>query len=85
MEPGKKTTVLLSSQLHDRLTKLARQKGVSMGQLVREACEQTYGLTSRERRLEAVRGLASLSLPVDDISRMKEQAVPSPVKLLEPA
>ena len=82
MELAKKTTILLSPHLHDRLTQLARHKGISMGQLMREACEKTYGLTSREGRLEAARGLASLSLPVDDVSRMKQQSVPSPNGLL---
>ncbi len=82
MELVKKTTILLSPRLHERLTQLARQKGISMGQLMREACEKTYGLTSREHRLEAVQALASLSLPVDDVQRMKEQSVPSPEKLL---
>jgi len=82
MELVRKTTILLSPQLHDRLTQLARHKGISMGQLMRDACEKTYGLTTPERRLEAARGLASLSLPVDDVGRMKEQSVPAPGELL---
>jgi len=82
MELSKKTTILLSPQFHDRLTQLARHKGISMGQLMREACEKTYGLTTQECRLEAARSLASLALPVDDVSGMKQESVPSPDELL---
>ena len=82
MDLSKKTTILLSPDLYQQLTQLAAQKGVSMGQLMREACEKTYGLSTREHRLEAVRGLSSLCLPIDEVSRMKEQSVPSPDELL---
>jgi hypothetical protein len=82
MDLSKKTTILLSLDLHEQLTQLAAQKGVSMGQLMREACEKTYRLTTRQHRLEAVRRLSTLCLPVGDVSRMKQESAPSPDELL---
>jgi hypothetical protein len=82
MDLSKKTTVLLSPDLYEQLTQLAAQKGVSMGQLMREACEKTYRLSTRQHRLEAVRTLSTLCLPVGDVSRMKQESVPSPDELL---
>jgi hypothetical protein len=77
LELSKKTTILLSPALHDRLSKLAAEKHVSLGELIRSACEQQYGLSSVESRLGAVRQLAALDLPVTDTRTMKEQSVPS--------
>ena len=77
MELSKKTTILFSPALHNRLSKLAAQRHISLGELVRSACETQYGRFSTESRLEAVRELAELSLPVADIRTMKEQSVPS--------
>ena len=68
MELTKKTTILLSPELHERLTRLGRQEGVSLGELVRRACEKEYGLVSCRDRVEAVRALAELSLPVADVA-----------------
>ena len=82
MELSKKTTILFSPELYERLCRLAKQKGVSLGELVRSACEKQYGLASREDRLEAVRSLASLSLPVGEVREMKEESVPKPQDLV---
>jgi hypothetical protein len=79
MEYSKKTTILFR---HERLVQLAAQKGVSLGYLVRSACEMQYGLVAAEERLEAVRGLARLSLPVAGTRTMKDQSVPDPSDLL---
>lgn len=82
MELSKKTTILLSPDLHARLARLARQRGVSMGELVRTACERQYGLVSAEARLAAVREMAGLCLPVGDPAEMKRQSVPDAGELL---
>ena len=82
MELSKMTTILFSSDVHEQLSRLAAQKGVSLGELVRHACEKQYGLVSVEARVEAVRALAALKLPVDDTRTMKEQSVPSPTELM---
>jgi predicted DNA-binding protein len=78
MELTKKTTILFPPRLHERLSALARQEGVSLGELVRRACEEQYGLYSVEARVEAVRDLGALYLPVSDPRRMKSESVGRP-------
>lgn len=82
MELSKKTTILFPPELHERLSRLAAQKGVSLGELVRRACEKHYGLMSTQARIEAVQALAKLNLPVADTRTMKEQSVPQPQELV---
>jgi hypothetical protein len=82
MELSKKTTILFTPEQHRRLTKLADQRGTSLGRLVRSACERQYGLVSREDRIAAVRGLSELALPVGTPSDMKNESTPSPEELL---
>jgi len=82
MELSKKTTILFPPDLHAQLSRLAARSGVSLGELVREACEQQYGLTPRQERLELVKKLAALSLPVGSCREMKEESVPEPEELL---
>ena len=79
---SKKTTILLSPELHDRLTRLAEQEHTSLGELVRRACEAQYGWTSVEDRLAAVKALGALQLPVDTVEAMNREATPSPEELL---
>ncbi len=64
MELSKKTTLLFSPELHSRLTSLAARRGVSLGELVREACEAQFGLGGSPDRIDAARALGALSLPV---------------------
>jgi predicted DNA-binding protein len=72
-----KTTILLTPELHRRLTSYAERRGVSMGALVREACETVYGADiDRTARLAAVRELEALALPVGDVGDMKRESVP---------
>ncbi len=78
MELTKKTTVLFTPEQHRRLRRLAEQRGTSMGELVREACEQQYGLVDPQSRVDAARELATLALPVGSPAEMKREAVPDP-------
>ena len=82
MELTKKTTVLLSPDLHEHLTRTAKEREKSLGQLVREACEIQYGHVSSEDRLRAVDELRRLSLPVGSPRKMKRESVPEPHDLL---
>ncbi len=82
MGQSKKTTPLFPPGLHDRLSRLAAQKGTSLGDLVRTACERQYRLTSREEELPAVRNLAALKLPAASPRKMKQQAVPNPGEIV---
>jgi len=80
MELSKKTTILFSPELHRRLADLAGRRGVSMGELVREACQNQYGVVDAEARRAAVRALAELDLPVGDPEEMKRESLPDPGK-----
>jgi predicted DNA-binding protein len=82
MELTRKTTILLPPDLHDNLTEIARRRGTSLGQLVREACAARYGLVSAEDRARAVEELSELRLPVAAVSTMKRQSVAKPEDLL---
>ena len=77
MELTKKTTILFPPDLYKKLSALAKQQRVSIGELVRRACEEYYKIASREEILSAVKELGELSLPVGDVREMKEQSVPS--------
>ena len=76
MELSKKTTILFSPELHRQLVSYASRKGVSLGELVREACVAAYGLTDRETRTSAVSALGALSLPVASVKSMKRETQP---------
>jgi len=76
MELSKKTTILFPPELHDRLSAIAAQKGISLGELVRSACERHYASLTSETRLTAVRKLAALNLPVGTPRQMKAESVP---------
>jgi hypothetical protein len=82
MELTKKTTILFPPELHERLSRLAEHQGTSLGELVRRACEIDYGLVSVDARLEAVRELANLSLPVGAPADMERESVSSPEDFL---
>ncbi len=82
MELDKKTTILFSQRLHEQLAGLARQRGVSLGYLVREACVAQYGMVSNEERRAAVDELLDLDLPVGSAEEMADESVPSPGELL---
>ena len=81
MELTKKTTILFPPELHRRLARLAAQRGTSLGELVRSACDREYGSASREEKLAAVRKLAALRLPVSDPRKMKRESVPNAKEL----
>ncbi len=82
MELSKKTTILFSPELHEQLSRIAAHRGISLGELVRDACEKRYGLASREERLAAVEELAGLDLPIGTPEEMKKESVPKPEELL---
>ena len=82
MELSKKTTILFSPESHRRLSELAERRGVSMGELVREACATAYGIVDQEARVAAAVSLAALRLPVGSPRDMKHESVPSADSLM---
>ncbi len=83
-ELEKKTTILFSSQEHAYYSRVARDKGVSLGQLVRDALRTRHGAarSTTEQRLAAAKALGEMSLPVSDVATMKRESIPSPDDLL---
>ena len=75
MELTKKTTILLSPDLHARLTELARIEATSIGDLIRRAVVKQYGLVGQKERVAAARELCGLELPVSDPGQMKRESV----------
>ena len=73
----KKTTILFSPGMYNRLTRIAEQRHSSVGELVREACRAQYGLSTRAERLAIVDELACLSLPVGSPEEMERESVPA--------
>ncbi len=74
MELSKKTTILFSPELHRRLTSIAAKRSMSLGELVREACEAQYGVIGGPARADAVRALEALHLPVGSTTEMKRDS-----------
>ncbi|MEP7354234.1 MAG: hypothetical protein ABI824_13480 [Acidobacteriota bacterium] len=76
MELSKKTTILLSPALHERLTSLAEERRTSLGELVRSACEHQYMGATRAEKLAAVQRMASRRSPVGTPAQIKKESVP---------
>jgi hypothetical protein len=76
-----KITILLSGALHRQLAQLARERGQSIGELVRHACERQYGMTDRRARLAAVEALEAMRLPVGPVEEMIAESVAEPQDL----
>ncbi len=82
MELTKKTTILLSPRMHALLREISRARRRSIGDLVREACEARYGVSSESAAHDAVDRLASLELPVGTPQQLKRESAPEPEELL---
>ena len=75
MELSKKTTILFSPKSHRQLTDLAERRGVSLGELVREACATAYGIVDQEASVAAV--AAALEIPDARTERPQSRRRPS--------
>ena len=78
MRLSKKTTLRFPPDLHRELSRLSRQRGESLAELVRTACAAYYGIASPEARLAAVSALENMSLPVGDCEQIVRESVPPP-------
>lgn len=72
----RRVQVLLSPEQYERLAALARARGTSVGALIREAVEQLYSQSGEEERLQAVRQMSALHLPVADWEQMERESMP---------
>ncbi|HEV8638210.1 MAG TPA: hypothetical protein VG370_28695 [Chloroflexota bacterium] len=57
-----------------RLQAIAEAEGRSVGALIGEAVERTYLERDRVERLEAVRRMAEMSLPIGDWEQMERES-----------
>ncbi len=69
-------SVRLPIELHRALTRRAANDGVSLAELVRQACREWIAFAAQAERRRAVHDLLALDLPVADPRRMKTESVP---------
>lgn len=69
----KKTTILFSPKTYRQLERLAEERKTSVAQLVRQAAIQCYLVPDRRTRMEAVKALAAMDLPVADWPQMERE------------
>ena len=69
----KKTTILFSPKIYRQLERVAEKQGTSVAHLVRKAAIQCYLVPDRRTRLEAVKALAAMELPVADWPQMERE------------
>jgi hypothetical protein len=72
---GKRVSVSFSADQIDRLEAIARARGQSVGALIRKAVEEAYLRPGDPGRLEAVRLMAEMRLPVADSEEMERESV----------
>jgi hypothetical protein len=72
----RRVQVLFSPDQIARLQAIAQAKGESVGTLIRQAVETVYFHPQPERRREAVKRMAALSLPVSDWEQMERESIP---------
>ena len=71
----KRVQVLLSPQQLQRLQDIADARGESVGALIRQAVDMVYLKGDHERRRDAVRRMAAMSLPVADWEQMERESI----------
>lgn len=69
----KKTTILFSPKLYRQLERLAEEQKTSVAHLIRKAAIQCYLMPDRRTRMEAVKALAAMQLPVADWPTMERE------------
>jgi len=69
----KKTQILFSEEQLELLKKIAKEKGTSMGALIREAVEKVYLKEIKYQRLEIAKRLINMQLPVDEWEKMEKE------------
>lgn len=71
----RRVQLLLSPHQYKRLEALAKTRGTSIGALIRESIEKLYLQSDETERLEAVRSLANLRLPVGEWEQMERESM----------
>jgi hypothetical protein len=68
----KRAQVLMDPVEYAALERIAAARGASVGALIREALREKFVL-DRERRMEAVRRICSMSIPLPDWDTLKRE------------
>lgn len=69
----RRAQILFAEDEYRSLEREARERGVSVGALVRDAVTQVYGTERDRRRAAGERLLAAEPMPVDDWAAMKDE------------
>jgi hypothetical protein len=69
---SERTQVLLSPEQLDRVKRIARRDGRSVGRVIRDAVD-AYTFTPGDRRRAAIEHMMTLEAPVDDWEVMKAE------------
>jgi len=73
---SERTQVLLSPQQVDRIKRIAKREGKSVGAIIRDAVD-AYTWSPEDRRRAAIDHMMTLDAPVDDWEVMKAQILES--------
>ena len=71
----KKTTVLFDPDRYERLRRVAKARGRSVGDLIRESVEARFGLVPGPDRVRAVEAIGAMSLPVGTWEEMEAETI----------
>jgi|HubBroStandDraft_2_1064218.scaffolds.fasta_scaffold27702_4 hypothetical protein len=71
----RRTQLLLDDDLHQRLRKIAAERGISLGALIREAIDEKLASAQDDRAKAIDELLAAEPMPVDDWPVMKQEIV----------
>jgi predicted DNA-binding protein len=71
----RRTQLLLDDELHERLRRIADERGVSLGALIREAIAEKLSRVQDARAEAFKRLLEAEPMPVDDWPVMKQEII----------
>ncbi len=71
----KKTTLLFEENVYKKLQEKSKIEKISIGELVREAVTNYYGIKSSKQKMEALQKLSHMNLPVSDYEQMEKDIV----------
>jgi hypothetical protein len=65
--------ILLDDERHERIVKVARERGVSVATVVREAIDRGVSNPDARRRAAGRRVLAAADMPVPDVADLRSE------------
>ena len=71
----KKTTMLFEENMYKKLQEKSKMENLSIGELVREAVTNYYGIKSSKEKMEALEKLGKMNLPVSDYDEMEKEII----------